>query len=78
MRKIQLSPDTQRVYGFIVRYIQAHRGLPPTQQEIAGECYMSRSSVQKHLTFLHASGHIGWLPGAKRAIWIPLDEPDGG
>jgi len=76
MRKIELSPDTERVYVFVVGYIRGHQGLPPTQQEIAAACYMSRSSVQKHLTFLHASGHIEWTPGAKRAIWIPVEESE--
>lgn len=76
MQKIRLSPDTMRVYEFVVRFIQAHGGMSPTQQDIAAACFMSRSSVQKHLTFLHASGYIGWLPGAKRAIWLPPDEPD--
>ncbi|GEM_PF-1856028 len=76
MPKQRLLPDTGRVYAFISQYIEAHRGLPPTQQEMAAACYMSRSTIQKHLAFLHASGHIEWKPGAKRAIWLPSDDSD--
>lgn len=76
MRKIILPSEAEKVYDFIVAYITAHRGLSPTQQDIAQGCFMSRTTVQKHLTFLHASGRIGWMPGAKRAIWLLSDEVD--
>lgn len=77
MRKILLPEETERVYDFIVEYIRTHHGLSPTQDEIANGCFMSRSSVQRHLPFLHASGRIELTPGAKRSIWLPPEDTDG-
>lgn len=69
--------DTERVYQFIVGYLDEHNNLSPTQQEIATACHMSRSSVQRHLTLLDAHGRICWTEGAKRSIWLPKPSEEG-
>lgn len=76
MRKIHLPKDVERVYDFLVEYIESHRGLPPTQAEIAAGCYLSRTTVQRYLTFLHACGRIGWNQGGKRSIWLLSEDDD--
>ncbi|MCU0475982.1 MAG: hypothetical protein MUC99_07710 [Anaerolineae bacterium] len=63
--------DTERVYAFIVRYIDQHNGMAPSQAEIAVACHMSRSSVQKHLMWLSGQGRICLIEGGRRSLWLP-------
>ena len=63
--------DTQHVYQFIVEFIRLHGGYPPSQQEIAAACYMSRSTVQRHLDILAAHGRIIREERRARGIWLP-------
>lgn len=69
MPRVALKPDTRKVYEFIREYIQ-HRGLPPTQREIADHCFVARSSIQRHLDILDALGFIIREPGTARGITL--------
>jgi SOS-response transcriptional repressor LexA len=75
-RLLKLRPDTERVYDFIKRYFIENGGRPPTHREIAGACYMARSSVQRHLDILDAYGLIVREPGMARGLTLP--PPDEG
>ena len=68
MPRAVLKPDTRKVYEFIREYIQQHRGLPPTQREIADHCFVARSSIQRHLDILDALGLITREPGTAWGI----------
>lgn len=74
MPRAALKPDTRKVYTFIREYIRQHRGLPPTQREIADNCYMARSSIQRHLDILDALGLIEREPGMARGIALVENE----
>jgi SOS-response transcriptional repressor LexA len=79
--KSGLKPDSQRVYSFIVSFID-ERGFPPSQREIATGCFMARSSVQRHLDVLEATGFIEREMGTARSLsltdrTLKLDELNG-
>jgi response regulator of citrate/malate metabolism len=63
--------DTDHVYQFIVEFIHTHGGYPPSQEEIARACYMSRSAVQRYLDVLAAHGRIIREERRARGIWLP-------
>ena len=58
---------TERVYAFIKAYWQAHR-LSPSQQEIADNCFISKSAVARHLDRLEGEGKIERVPFIPRSI----------
>jgi DNA-binding MarR family transcriptional regulator len=63
---------TQAVYVFIKTYIQTHR-KSPSIREIAANCYISVSTVMRHLDKLEARGRIQRDPNQARSIVIPDD-----
>lgn len=55
------------IYDFIKAHIEAH-SYPPTQQEIADGCYLSKSTVRYNLSKLERAGLIRIDPGRARGI----------
>ena len=62
-------PVTEQVYAFICAYQREH-GYPPTQREIAKNCYLAHSSVGYHLDRLEDEGRILREPGRARGITL--------
>jgi SOS-response transcriptional repressor LexA len=58
---------TIAIYCMICRYIE-ETGIPPTQREIARECFVSNGSVLRHLDRLQMWGYIQRVEGASRNI----------
>jgi DNA-binding MarR family transcriptional regulator len=73
-RIVMRYQTTQTVYRFIWVYWQAH-GFPPTQQEIADACFISRSGVSRHLDRLTVWGWLQREAGKARSF-RPLVDPD--
>ncbi|MSO58548.1 MAG: transcriptional repressor LexA [Thermoleophilia bacterium] len=66
-----LSDRQQRIWQFLVAYIDAH-GYPPTVREIAAEVGLaSPSTVHAHLGTLERAGLIRRDPTKPRAIELP-------
>jgi SOS-response transcriptional repressor LexA len=70
-----LKEDTDRVYEFVRSYIKERR-VAPSHREIAEGCYMSRSSVQRHLDLLAAYGKVVREVGLARGLWLPDENED--
>jgi DNA-binding MarR family transcriptional regulator len=74
MKGMLMSNDTtERVYEFILSYMEAHNGLAPSQREIAEACFLVRSAVLRHLDRLEAWGRIIREPGKARSIRLPSE-----
>ncbi len=71
---IVMSETTEAVYQFIRQYFKEH-GLSPSQRDIAKGCYISQSTVGRHLDILEAHGWIRRANGVFRSISI-LDRTD--
>lgn len=63
----KMDATTQSVYQFICRY-KDRKSLSPSLREIANACYISVSSVIRHLDRLEAWGYIERKPNTARAI----------
>ncbi len=63
----------EQVYAFIKAYIQEHT-YPPTLQEIADACYMSRTNVTRYIDRLQGMGRLARDPGRSRGITLLDDE----
>ncbi len=61
---------TQTIYEFIKAYIEACR-KSPSIREIGSGCYISNSTVMRHLDKLEARGRIQREPNQARSIVIP-------
>lgn len=64
---------TENVLNFICKYIEENK-IAPSYQEIAIACFISISSVEKHLILLEAEKRIERTPRVPRSI--RLIEPD--
>jgi repressor LexA len=63
------TQTAQQVYQFLQHYIQTN-GYPPSQQEIALGCHLSRTSVVQYLDWLEAKGRISRALGRARGILL--------
>jgi repressor LexA len=61
--------STEAVYQFLKDFIRNHN-FPPTVREIGEGCYLSRSTVTRHLDRLEAMGRIERQPGKARGITL--------
>lgn len=61
------NSTTEVVYAFIWKYWQ-QEGTAPSIREIAQNCYLGRSTVQRHLDRLAAWGWIIQRHGRARSI----------
>lgn len=68
-----LQENAKQVYVFINSYIAQH-GFPPSMDEIADGCYLSRSSVVRYLDRLEAWGLVSREPGIPRSLRLYNDE----
>ena len=64
---------TYAVYQFLWDYVHAH-GFPPTQQEIATDCFLTQPSISRHLDKLEKWGWLTREEGKARGIKL-LKEP---
>ena len=53
----ELSGQQSKAFQFITDYQEKH-GYPPTQEEIADELSLGRSTVREHLDNLEKKGYI--------------------
>ena len=64
-----MPDDTiERVYRFISDYLQQHRGLSPSQREIAEGCFINVAYVSRYLDVLEARGRLERERGRARSI----------
>lgn len=63
-----MPKTTQSVYQFICQFMAEHNGLSPSQREIADGCFISQSTVGRHLDILMAQGCIRRVSGVFRSI----------
>ena len=63
------AESARHIYEFLRLYIQTN-GYPPSQQEIAQGCHLSRASVVHYLDWLEAKGQISRKLGRARSILI--------
>lgn len=70
-----MEPDmTEQIYRFIKDYVHDQR-ISPSYKEIADACYISISTVDKHLSKLEWQGRIARLRHQPRSIRL-LDEDE--
>jgi len=58
-----------QILWFIIGYLDDF-GFAPSIQEMADGCYMSKSTISKHLDILVATGYISRVPFQPRSICI--------
>ena len=63
------NQTAHNIYQFLQQYIQTN-GYPPSQQEIAQGCNLSRPSVVHYLDWLEAKGQISRKAGRARSIFL--------
>ena len=63
-----MSESTVSVFHFIRQYLAEHKGVSPSQREIAQGCFISQSTVGHHLELLEVQGWIHRVPGVSRSI----------
>lgn len=63
------SDMTEQIYTFIKDYVQDHR-ISPSYREIADACFVSRTTVDKHLSKLEGQGKITRIPNHPRSIGL--------
>ena len=61
------------VYQFIKSYTREHTH-PPTIREIAEGCYLSNTSIMRHLARLEDEGKLFREPGRARGITLTDDD----
>lgn len=66
---------TEQVFAFICDYVRT-RKYPPSLDEIAVACYISRSTVLRHIDRLEGEGRIERDPYISRGITLiaPCEE----
>lgn len=64
---------TEVVYAFVKAYIKKHTH-PPTLREISEGCFLSVSSVTRHLDRLEGQGKLFREPGRARGITLVDDD----
>jgi len=69
-RRQQQRKDNARLIYNYIRNFDVEYGYPPTITQIAHACYMSRTTVARHLDWLEAWGYLLREPGLPRAITI--------
>jgi SOS-response transcriptional repressor LexA len=65
---------TKTVYVYLWNYYREH-GFPPTQQEIADACFITRSGIPRHLDRLTIWGWLERESGKARSF-RPLVDPN--
>ena len=70
---VRTSKTTRYVYIFIKRYVKVHTH-PPTVREISEGCFMSPSSVLRHLDRLENEGKLFREAGKARGITLMDDD----
>ncbi len=70
MTQYSREDDIQRVYAFIVAYIDTQQ-RPPSQREIAEGTFIGRSSVVRFLDILVARGELNREEHVARGITLP-------
>jgi repressor LexA len=65
----QERKTTREVFQFIQKYTQQHTH-PPTIREIAEGCFLSTSSVTRHLDRLEEQGRLSREVGKARGITL--------
>ena len=68
-RQQQRKDNARLIYNYICNF-DAEYGYPPTITQIADACFMSRTTVVRHLDWLEAWGYLWREPGLPRAITI--------
>lgn len=67
-RKRALTPAQRRVYGAVVHLVRF--AYPPTEQEIADEVGLVRSTAHYHLVALREMHLVTWRDGQQRTITL--------
>lgn len=62
----------RRVHTFIQQHI-AEKNRPPTLDEIARGCYLSRTTVVRYVDLLEAWGYLTRIPNLSRSIVLSDD-----
>jgi repressor LexA len=70
----ELSANTQAVFDFIREHFARH-GYSPTLREIGEGCFMSHTTVLRHLDRLEGKGWITRQLGTPRSIALSPDAP---
>ena len=68
-RKQRQEDNARLIYSYIISFEKEY-GYPPTITQIAQACYMSRTTVVRHLDWLEAWGYLLREPGLPRAITV--------
>jgi biotin operon repressor len=80
-KKAGMRPTTLAVWKAITLLIDEN-GYPPSQEEIAEEAFIGRTSVALHISYLEAEGILetgrGWrtIHLLRRHPDVPLPEPE--
>lgn len=72
-RQNEVHDVAEQVYNFICAFIEEHT-YPPTLQEIANGCYMSRTNVTRYVDRLEGMGRIARDPKRARGITLLNDD----
>ncbi len=74
--RANVEDTSNRVYDFILEYINEN-GYPPAVRDIcAGIGVRSTSTIHNHLKRLHEAGRIDYAAGKRRAIVIPEQQEE--
>lgn len=66
--------DTERIWAYIIGYVQVHRSSP-TYQEIATYIRTSPSNARRHVRILEEAGYLEREPRAHRGLTLLTVKP---
>jgi DNA-binding MarR family transcriptional regulator len=67
------DPISESIVAFVEAYRLEH-GVAPSYREISKGCYISRSTVSRHILKLSKQGRVKRTPGHKRSITVVCPE----
>lgn len=67
-----ITPQTERVYGFIRSYLR-QQGYPPNFEEIAAACQLHQQQVLTHLGRLEQAGQLRFRPDRPRGMRLAME-----
>jgi SOS-response transcriptional repressor LexA len=69
------STTPQLVFAFLQRYIHQN-GHPPTQEQIAAACHLSKTSVARGMEKLELWGYVQREHGTYRSLKLLLEDAE--